>query len=91
MKKPISTLLILLILVLNLGPVFSNTGVSNLQTTTFYQSTPLNNTDLQKVEGGVPALTALACATLLATCLSATEGWWADLACIGVTALCLVV
>ncbi|MFA6542149.1 MAG: bacteriocin [Bacteroidota bacterium] len=91
MKNSISTLLILLILIVNFVPVLSTTGFSNLQTTTFSQSTTLSNNDLQQVEGGVPALTAAACAALLIGCLQETEGWWADLACIGLTAVCLVV
>lgn len=88
MKKSISIVMMLLLAVLNISTIISNNAPSNSQST-IYQTTTISNSQLQNIEGGLPVVNIIACTSLLTACLAKTDGWWADILCIGLTGACL--
>ena len=53
------------------------------------QSRPMTQVQMENTIGGLPVVNIIACTALLAECLAHTDGWWADILCMALTAGCL--
>lgn len=79
MRKHIGLLLIVLAMLSVVSPVIVSAG----------QAQPMTVHQMEQTVGGLPVANIIACTALLAECLAATDGWWADILCMALTAGCL--
>ncbi len=89
MKRMTSVVVLVIVLLANVGSALASVHDDESMVSTSYQSSIMTDTEMHHVRGGIPVLNIAACTALLLGCLDKTEGWWADLSCIGLTGLCL--
>ncbi|MFA6468923.1 MAG: hypothetical protein WCW35_08490 [Bacteroidota bacterium] len=78
-RKLIGFMLVVLAMLSVVSPVVVNAG----------QAQPMSIHQMEQTIGGLPVVNIIACTALLAECLASTEGWWADILCMALTAGCL--